>query len=167
VIVALALADLAIFVAAQVIFFLTPPADAPRRVDGILVLGPATYDDRYLTAAAIAARYPGMTLLYSLPGSTCPRRPPPATRLVCFEPVPSTTRGEARFAADYARRHGWHSLMVVTTADQLARARLRMSRCWPGTLVMVASPSLLGDRLRELAYQNAAMIKAEVWQRGC
>lgn len=115
-------------------------------------------------------RYPGAALFISVYDlRECPRlramtRDPAAD---CFVPDPFTTRGEARAAAVYARDHDLHSMTIVTTADQLVRARLRFSRCFPGPIRLVEAGSSVGFRVVRLAYQNAAMIKALVWQREC
>ena len=87
--------------------------------------------------------------------------------VVCFIADPLTTRGEARFAADYARLHHFPSITVVTTADHVTRARLRFARCWSGPLAVVSAPDSREDVLRHLPYQSAALVKAMLWERGC
>ena len=85
----------------------------------------------------------------------------------CFRPEPFTTRGEARYAATYAREHGLNGITVITTADQVSRARLRFKRCWPGALAVVAAPATTWTVLKRVPYEIGASLKAETIQRGC
>jgi uncharacterized SAM-binding protein YcdF (DUF218 family) len=75
--------------------------------------------------------------------------------------------GEVRYAAEQARAHGWHSLILVTSVAQATRARLRMKRCFDGSVQVVAarlsSPALAYD----VVYEWGALAKALIWQRSC
>jgi hypothetical protein len=97
----------------------------------------------------------------------CPRVSFPGVRLQCFRPDPLSTMGEARYAAEQARQHGWHSLIVVTSLPQASRARVRVKRCFSGPVrVVVARPSL-PTLAYEVVYEWGALAKALIWQRGC
>jgi uncharacterized SAM-binding protein YcdF (DUF218 family) len=148
--------------------FVWPPRATWTRSDAVVVLGGLASLDRLRAAQNWIAAHPGETLVVST-GITaaCPQNATGAAAIVCFRPDPFTTRGEARFAARLAAERGWHSLVVVVTADQQIRAQLRFRRCWAGQLTVVDGPNQLGSRLWKLPYQTAAMVKAEVWQRGC
>jgi hypothetical protein len=89
-----------------------------------------------------------------------------AYRVVCFDPEPDTTRGEARFVADLARRQGWRRLLLVTTDEQATRASRLLERCWDGH-VEVASVSSGRSRPLRIAYEWAATVRAVVLRRGC
>lgn len=155
-------------IAADVRLFMVPASDQPARTDVIVVLGGKTYQDRITAGDALAARYPGAVLLVSTPAShVCPPQPADVTRQLCFVPDPSTTQGEARATARMARTFGWRSITVVTTADQVWRARLRFGRCWAGPLRIVQAPTSIATRLLTVPYEMAATVKAETWQRGC
>ena len=52
-------------------------------------------------------------------------------KVICFDPSPSTTRGEAEFLGRLARQYHWKSVVLVTTTPQDSRARLRAERCSP------------------------------------
>jgi hypothetical protein len=107
-------------------------------------------------------------LVVSTPGDTpCPRRIPGVRQVICFQPDPSTTQGEARASTKLAEQHGWTSMTVVTTADQVWRARLRFARCWAGDLRLVQAPTSTWVRLRSVPYEMGATVKAEVFQRSC
>jgi hypothetical protein len=148
--------------------YVVPASDGARPADAVVVLGGQAYEARLRTADAMLKKYPGSVVVVSIPGGiTCPPQPPGATAILCFSPNPSTTQGEARTAAKLAAKYGWKSMEVVTTADQVWRARLRFSRCWSGDLRMVRSDSSIYLRLRAVPYETAATIKAETLQRGC
>ena len=156
---------LVIFCAGEARAFVFPPGDSLARTDGFVVLGGATFSSRVTTAVADVQRFPGTTLLISNPTRLpCPRVPVPHA---CFTPHPYSTQGEARAARAYADAHHWRSITVITSADQIGRARVRFRRCWPGPLRMRIAPSSIAHRLRQIPYETAAVAKAEVWQRGC
>jgi uncharacterized SAM-binding protein YcdF (DUF218 family) len=87
-------------------------------------------------------------------------------RVVCFEPEPRTTRGEARFVADLARRQGWRRIVLVTTTEQALRASHLLERCWDGE-VQVADVDSGRSRPLRIAYEWAATARAAVTRRGC
>ena len=159
-----------LLLAADLAIFVWPPADPPRRTDLVVVLGPWQQLSRPATGAALVRRFPGTRLLISVfDMGECPRlramtADPQAD---CFVPDPFTTRGEARAAAAYAREHHLRSTTMVTTADQLVRGGLRFGRCLDGPVRVVEAGSSLFFRLVRLAYQNAAMVKALLFERGC
>ena len=159
-----------LLVAADLAVFVWPPSDAPRRTDLVVVLGPWQQLSRPETGAALARRYPGTRLLISVYDVTeCPllRRMTGVPEAECFVPDPFTTRGEAEAAADYLRERSLRSVTIVTTADQLVRGGVRFRRCFGGMVRLVEAESSLRSRLALLGYQNAAMFKALVWERGC
>jgi hypothetical protein len=148
--------------------FVVPPIDPTGRPDEIVVFGAATANARAHLAEEIALADPHAVLLVSAANEAqCQAWPSPVAHRICFRPDPYTTRGEARFAADYARQHHLHSILVVVTRDQAVRARLRLSRCWGGPISVVAAHEPAGHALLMLPYQLSAMLKAEVWQRDC
>ncbi len=153
--------------AVDVRLFVVPTTDRPTTTDAIVVLGGQTYPARLHAALGLSRANPAAVLVISTPGGNpCPRW---ATRskLICFEPDPSTTQGEARETARLAAQYGWTSIEVITTADQVWRARLRFSRCWSGDLRIVQAPTSIFVRLLSVPYETAASVKAELLQRGC
>ena len=60
--------------------------------------------------------------------------------VVCPQPAPDTTRGEARMVRDLAARRGWRSVVVVTSTYHARRAQLLLGRCFDGQLQIVAAP---------------------------
>ena len=91
----------------------------------------------------------------------------PGVRLECFRPDPLSTMGEARYAAEQAREHGWHSLIVVASLAQATRARLRMKRCFSGSVQVVVAPLPAATMAYDVLYEWGATAKALIWQRSC
>jgi uncharacterized SAM-binding protein YcdF (DUF218 family) len=154
--------------AIDVRLFVVPESDEPQRSDAIVVLDGSTFRARLEAAVPLAHRFGDSTLLVSTPyRNPCPDGVVPPSRLVCFAPDPITTQGEARVATSLAATRGWTSMTVVTTADQVWRARLRFSRCFDGELRVVQAPTSIWHRLASVPYEMGATVKAEVFQRGC
>lgn len=99
-------------------------------------------------------------------GGPCPA-PIPKTRIFCFDPDPADTRGEAEYIAGLARRYGWRSVVLVTTREQVTRARLLLSRCYSGPIyaVTVAQPWYYWPY--QIAYGWGALLKAVFVDRSC
>ncbi|MCU1456652.1 MAG: hypothetical protein JWL73_744 [Actinomycetia bacterium] len=87
-------------------------------------------------------------------------------QIVCFHPVPKTTRGEARSLAKLATRHGWKSLIVVVSTDQVTRAKLLLGRCWAGNVQMVSVHPSQPVAWRAI-YEWGAIARAVVLRRDC
>lgn len=94
--------------------------------------------------------------------------PPPGPRIVCFDPSPQTTRGEARFIADLAAAEGWDRVAVMTTTYHVTRARFIVGRCVSVELAMVDAdaPIAWWSWIYQYGYQTAGWVKA-LSQRGC
>jgi uncharacterized SAM-binding protein YcdF (DUF218 family) len=164
---ALALAALGVATAR---LFVWPPHGMPARVDAIVMLnGPG---NRLDTALKLAweGRAPVVVVSQSSPfwghGSICAPKIP-GVRVICFDPDPATTRGEAEFAARLAKRYRWRSIALVTTAPQDTRARLRMRRCFAGHVYVVNAPLTTYQWPAEVVYEWAATLKALFLQPGC
>jgi hypothetical protein len=152
----------------EIRLYVVPASNGAGPADAVVVLGGQEYKARLQTADVMLKKFPGSVVVVSIPGGIpCPAQPPGASAILCFTPNPSTTQGEARTAAKLAVKYGWKSIEVVTTADQVWRARLRFSRCWSGSLRVVRADSSIHSRIRAVPYEIAATIKAETLQRGC
>lgn len=140
----------------------------PAHVDAIVMLaGPGA---RLKTALHLVDEHRAPFLVVSRGfegyGGPCPR-PPPGIKLICFDPSPATTRGEAEFASRLARRHHWHSVTLVTTVPQDSRARQRMEHCFGGQVYVVTVRIPWRAMLRQIAYEWVATMKMYAWQRSC
>jgi hypothetical protein len=156
-----------LFVVSSAVLFVWPPTDRPTRVDGILSLNGPEESAREAKAISLAEQGYASTLLFSegnYPNRPCPRIP--RVVVVCFRPQPARTVGEVEFATNYARSHGWHSLLIVPGRSQTIRARILMGRCFPGQ-VLVVPPAALGNLPYEVVYEWGALIRALVINRGC
>ncbi|HYV77618.1 MAG TPA: hypothetical protein VE979_05785 [Streptosporangiaceae bacterium] len=160
----------AVFCAATARLFVWPERGMPTRVDAIVMLnGPG---NRLPTALGLARAHRAPVAVISrgspqwVTGGNCAPQIP-GVRVICFSPDPATTQGEAEFAGRLARRYHWHSLVLVTTTPQDTRARLRMERCFPGSIYVMTAPLRAYDWPYALAYEWGATIKALVLQRSC
>ena len=155
---------LLIVVAATVGLFVLPRTDAPHHVDAVVVLG-GQGDRRGEGVRLVRAGF-AKQLVVSTPGQGCPAAGSlPGIRVRCFSPDPRTTQGEARYTAALVRSEGWHSIIVVSTTDQVTRARLRFRRCTNVTAGYVATPPT--NWPRSIAYEWGALVKALALQRSC
>lgn len=148
--------------------FVRPAQGMPSRVDAIVMLdGPG---ETLSLAERLAAegRAPFLVISRGTRASRdpCPR-PVSGVRLICFNPVPATTRGEAEFVGRLSRRYHWRSIAVVAIAPQVTRARLRVERCFPGRVYMVSARMTKSTWSYQIAYEWASLVKALVIQRSC
>ena len=153
------------FLTASSVLFVWPATDQPRHVDAIVSLNGTDEADREGLAISLAEKGYAPVLLFSEGPDPCPAIA--RVKVVCFWPVPGRTIGEARFAADYARRHDWHSLMIVSGRAQVTRARMLMKRCFSGQIVVVAAPFQLLHFPFEVMYEWGAVAKSLVLDRHC
>lgn len=141
----------------------------PDHVDAIIELaGPG---DRDAVTMALAEQHLAPVVIQStLPQDVTAESclpPVPDVTIECFTPEPPTTRGEARYIGEQGAAQHWHSVIIVTTPDHAWRARLRVERCFPGQVYVATSPLPKWDWLRQIPYQWAATVKAELFQRDC
>ncbi len=169
--VAIALVILVIAVsAATARLFIWPDRGMPARVSAIVMMNGT--GDRLDTALDLAwqHRAPFVVIArgsaYFGHGSVCAPRIPDV-QVICFDPSPATTRGEAEFAGRLARRYHWQSVVLVTTTPQDSRARLRMERCFTGPVYVMTASLPLPSWPYELAYEWGATVKALIVGRGC
>jgi hypothetical protein len=163
-------AAIAVLAAATARLFIWPAQGMPSKVSAIVLLaGPGNLLGR---AVDLAREHRAAFLVISLgtplSGNQCPP-PIPDVRLICFNPVPATTQGEAEFVGRLARRDGWRSVALVTITPQDTRARLRVERCFPGRVYVVTAPPAASQTNwpYQIAYQWAALLKALILQRSC
>jgi hypothetical protein len=154
--------------AATARLFIWPDQGMPSRVDAIVMLdGPGSALNVAVRLAA-QHRAPFLVVSRGTPASRdpCPK-PVPGVTLICFNPVPPTTQGEAEFVGRLARKYHWQSIAVVAITPQDSRARLRVERCFDGHVYMVSAPIRLSTWPYQIAYEWAALVKALVIQRSC
>jgi hypothetical protein len=139
------------------------------KADAILVLGPPL-EPRIQTAYRLAEAGVSDKVIVSIPNDRAPSSgklafcpaPPKDIEVACFIPSPFTTKGEGAYVQEMYDRGQLGTVVVVTQAPHILRARLIFSRCFGGRAEFVADDShrsLLGW-LYEFAYQTAAMVPA-------
>ena len=158
-----------VFVAATLALFIYPPTDLPRHVDGILSLNGHGEQAREALAVSLAEKGYAPVLLFSQGSSAnntpCPKVP--RVSVVCFADATDNTRGEARWAGQYAERHHWHSLLIVPSRTQATRARLLVERCFSGQVVVVPAAEPLWDTPDDVFHEWGGVLAALSIYRGC
>ena len=156
--------------AATVRLFIWPDRGMPAHVSAIVMLnGPG---DRLDTALDLAwqHRAPFVVIArgssYWGHGDICGPRIPHVT-VICFDPSPATTRGEAEFVGRLARKYHWQSVALVTITPQDSRGRLRVERCFGGPVYVMTAPLPLSAWPYQIAYEWGAFAKALILQRSC
>jgi uncharacterized SAM-binding protein YcdF (DUF218 family) len=161
-----------VFAAVTARVFVWPSLPAlPQHADAIIELGGPAEDGRDAAALALAREHRATVLVQSTSqqeagGHSCLPAVPDVT-VMCFHPDPDTTRGEARAIASLATQLHWTSVILVTTPDQAVRARLRVSRCFSGSVYVHTAPLPALDWFKQIPYQWAAMAKALVLETSC
>ena len=154
--------------AATARLFVWPDQGMPSRVDAIVMLDSPGHPLNVAVRLAAQHRAPFLVVSQGTPVSRdpCPGQVPGVT-LICFNPTPPTTQGEAEFIGRLAKKYQWQSIAVVAITPQDSRARLRLERCFAGHVYVVTAPIRLSTWPYQIAYEWAALVKALFVQRGC
>jgi hypothetical protein len=145
-----------------------PAQGAPGHVSAIVMLaGPG---DRLPVALDLAhsRRAPVLVVSQGYEGYSgpCPAKPSGVT-LICFDPDPPTTQGEAEYVGRLAKQYHWTSVVVVASRPQATRARLLVERCFAGQVYLSTAPITPDSWPYQVAYGWGALVKALVWSRSC
>jgi hypothetical protein len=148
--------------------FVWPAQGMPARVSAIVMLaGPG---NRLPVALQLARRDRASTLVVSQGwqayGGPCPSALP-GVKIICFDPNPGNTRGEAEFAGQLARRYHWTSVALVTTRAQDTRARVALRRCFGGSIYVITASVPLSAWPYQIAYEWGALFKALILYPSC
>jgi uncharacterized SAM-binding protein YcdF (DUF218 family) len=136
----------ALWVVLCLVFFTWSPwqGDAPAKADVVVVLSGGR--ERLPPALALIRRGVAKTLAISSVSRTphwalgryiCAKRRYAGARVLCFDAVPYSTRGEAETVEQLAIEHHWSRIVVVTSDFHVTRAHLLFHRCYSGRLWMV------------------------------
>jgi len=166
----------AAWLVACLVLFAWPPAesDPPARADVVVVLSGSKR--RLPPALALVRR--GVAPVLAISSVTRTRRWPAGRRLcaaghygsvrvLCFDAVPYSTRGEARTVARLARRRGWGSIVVVTSTFHVTRARMLFRRCYDGRLAVVGAASPWWRLPADWAVETGKLVVQLTVRRGC
>lgn len=145
-----------------------PAQGMPGRVSAIVMLaGPG---DRMPVALQLAGEHRAPMLVvsrgYDGYGSPCPSRPA-GVKLICFEPDPPDTYGEAQYLGRLAKQYRWSSVVLVTSRPQATRARLLTELCFGGPVYVATAPLPARSWPYQIAYGWGALVKALVVYRTC
>jgi len=99
-------------------------------------------------------------------GSACAPKIPGVT-VICFDPDPSTTRGEEEFAGRLDKQYHWRSIILVAVKPQDTPARIWAGRCLSGKTYIINAPLSAFDWPDQIAHQWGSTVKAFFQQRGC
>jgi uncharacterized SAM-binding protein YcdF (DUF218 family) len=149
--------------------FVWPPVNSPQKADAILVMagdGPRVQNALALVRegyAPLLVVSGGIAYPRGLCGSTYY-----GARVICFVPQPYTTQGEAEFFGRLAEKDHLDSVIVVSGRAQTVRARLRLTRCFNGKVLMDPAPaSSFWSGAYLVFYEWGALLKALTLQRSC
>lgn len=160
--------------------YVFPAHDEPREVDAAYVIGPPT-DARMALAESMVADGLTDTVVVSLSedpqgerqawhraAQVCDAPEEQPFTVVCGEPDPFSTRGEARWIRTLIDQNGWDSVAVITFTAHLTRTRVIMERCWDGDMSYVDSgePQNARGWVHNYLYQSAAFAKVAL-EQGC
>lgn len=152
-----------------------PVTNRLDHVDAIVVLGSPDIDGRQVLAMSLASEGYARVVAISVESerqrelkSACTIKQPRLT-VLCFRADPRTTQGEARQIRAYTAEFGWKKIIVVTSSYHISRARVIISRCFGGRVLM-AAPKVshsAGVIAYQYVYQTASYLKAFLITRGC
>lgn len=161
-------AVIAVFCLLTARLFVWPAEEDPARVDAIVML--AGSGDRLGVALQLARHHRAPVLVVSQGslgyGGPCPPKTSDTT-VICFDPNPADTRGEAEFVGRLAKRYHWRSLILVTSRAQDTRARILTRRCFDGSLSAATVSLPWWDWPFEIAYGWGSLLKALLLFRAC
>jgi hypothetical protein len=163
-----AVALIVIFAVMTARLLVWPAEGMPTQVSAIVMLaGPGVRlpvalqlaDERRASVLVISQGHDGY-------GSPCPSRSP-GLQLICFDPDPATTSGEAEYIGRIAKKYHWTSVVLVTSRPQATRARMLVERCFTGAVYSATGPLPLRSWPYQIAYGWGALTKAVFVDRTC
>lgn len=140
------LALAALWVVLCLVFFTWSPWEtgAPAKADVVVVLSggrerlpPALTLIRRGVAKTLAISSVSRTNPWPLGHYICSKRRYAGARVLCFDAVPYSTRGEAETVEQLALEHHWSRVVVVTSDFHVTRAYVLFRRCYSGRLWLV------------------------------
>jgi uncharacterized SAM-binding protein YcdF (DUF218 family) len=171
---------LAVLVAAWLVvclvLFVWPPSEssAPQHASVVVVLSgdkrrlpPALELVRKGVAPVLAISSVDRAPRWREAQALCRRGTFARARVICFEAVPYSTRGEARTVARLARVQHWSSVVVVTSTFHVTRAKLLFRRCLRTPVYAVGAPSTWWRLPEEWLSETGKLLTQLTVERGC
>jgi uncharacterized SAM-binding protein YcdF (DUF218 family) len=87
--------------------------------------------------------------------------------VVCFRPKPYSTQGEAEDFARLAKRHGWKSVVVVTSRYHVTRSRILFRRCTDAAVRGVGADTSAWAIARNLPFEWGKLLVQLTLDRKC
>lgn len=160
--------------ASGTMLFARAKADPLKRADAIVVLS-GEHDGREAYGISLAEQGYAPIVLISNPHGPSDQvmakacRPQPNIEIICREPAPATTRGEAVLARTLADEYGWKSVIVVSWRFHLPRARYIFDQCFtsPDRSVIMRDvprtyPFSVANWQYQYLYQYGGWVKAVI-----
>lgn len=153
----------------------TPKIDSTGAVDAVYVIGPVENRMDYALTLMDEGLAPVLLATTSVDPVTGRRyirdhcgQEGIGYHVECVDPLPYSTRGEARLLSERAAEGGWDRVAVITSTPHVARTRLLMERCIDAEVLLWAHDDDLDVRAwtGQFVYQSAAWVKTQV-HRGC
>lgn len=160
---------IALFLAVTARLFVWPSTSSPATADAIVALAGNPPQLNAKKAVSLSADGYAPVVVLSVGGD--PPAPclkgPTSVKVLCFEPNPIDTRGEAEYVARLAKLHHWHKLIVVSAVPQTTRARLMFKRCTNATLLLVPAGVRASQFVSRVVYEWGALLKALFVNTSC
>lgn len=164
----------AAWIGASLYLFVWQPTDAPVRANAVVVLSgggnlrldPALALMRKHVAPLLVISGAGLDPRYKKARYLCAHHPS-GFRILCFDPKPYSTRGEAHEIAKLARTRGWTQVDVVTSRYHVFRARMIIRRCYHRGLAMIGAHYKLTHLVPEILTEWVKLVYQTTIQRGC
>ncbi|MEX2533641.1 MAG: ElyC/SanA/YdcF family protein [Nitriliruptoraceae bacterium] len=155
---------------AVLIVVTTPRLDVIQHPDVVVVLGGGG-GERLAFGQQVAAvhRVPVFAFAEGVTSGVLGGVPCDSKAQWCVEPNPSTTAGEARTAAAYAKDNGWQTMAVATSTFHVNRARVLFRQCFEGEVLVtgIADSAPLEVQLRRAGREALGIIAAYTLRRAC
>lgn len=172
--VGLVLAVIAAWAAATARIVLFPAEDAPGRADAVVVLSGSKHArldralevmrDRVAPVLVISA---GMDRRRPEANRLCKAGHGQGFRVLCFEPDPDSTRGEAEEVGRLARENAWRRVLLVTSRFHVTRARMLFDRCIAGDVDAIGVTYTWWSVPAHVAGEWAKLAYASIFARDC
>ena len=160
-------AVLAALIALLLWLFVFVGTSDPKHADAIVVL--AGNPGRVTTGERLHAEGIAPVLALSVDETANVRTDPMcrARRVLCFHASPFSTRGEAETFSRIARRHGWRSIVIVSSRFHLRRAEMLFGRCTNASLQVVPSKTGFVQYLANIPLELGKLLVQLTVVRGC
>jgi uncharacterized SAM-binding protein YcdF (DUF218 family) len=157
-----------VFAIATARLFVWPHTAVPERADAVVVLGGRSEPERLPRGLALMQDRVAPALVITAPPETSLCRGDGRFDVICVNPQPFSTRGEARAVARIAAARAWSSLVVVTSTYHVTRAKLLLGRCYGGAISAGgATPQSRTEWARRTLHEWGGVVYALTLERDC